>query len=185
MKTKFLSVLFLFTLLFTSCSSDDDAGKPDTGGETEATLVTYSDIELSLIGSGNTNGRVFSTASGKVYKDSEINAENAEIIDIVSATSQAFIAFDSPDKATDPAIVGGRVTKYQSTGVSLTAADFDAMTDDSKLKSLTIVDDNEAISISGYENKIVLFENASGKKGAIKLKSLNANRLVVDIKVIK
>ncbi|GGX25511.1 hypothetical protein [Aquimarina muelleri] len=185
MKTKFLSVLFLFTLLFTSCSGDDDAGKPDTGGETEVTLVTYSDIEFSLTDSSNTNGRVFSTSSGKVYKDSEINAENAEIIDIVSATSQAFIAFDSPHKATDPTIVGARITKYQPTGVSLTAADFDAMTDDSKLKSLIIVDDNETISISDYENKIVLFENASGKKGAIKLKALNANRLLVDIKVIK
>lgn len=185
MNIKFLNVLFSVVLVFTSCSNSDDPGKPNTDDETKATLVTYSDIEFSLTDSGNMNGRVFSTASGKVYKDSEINAENAEIIDIVSATNQSFIAFDSPDKATDPAIVGARATKFMHTGVSVTATDFDAMTDDSKLKSLTIVGDKESVNISGYENKIVLFENASGKKGAIKLKALNTNRLVVDIKVIK
>ena len=65
----------------------------------------------------------------------------------------------------------------------MTVAEFDAMEDDTLLKDLTVSDDNEAQSITYRE--VVLFETAEGKIGAFKINMLNAQRISIDVKVMK
>ncbi|WP_271783324.1 hypothetical protein [Aquimarina algiphila] len=185
MNTKFLSCLFLFSVLFISCSSDDDSGAPDTGSEQEATLITRTDVSFELETSSNTDPKIaYSTSEGKIYKESELNATNIATIDLLSFVNQSFISFDSPDDI-EPIITGAKRTKYQYENVTLTVADFDSMVDDSKLKSLTINEENtESISSTTSKDVIILFEN-EGRKGAMKVKAINSTRLLVDIKVQK
>ena len=186
MKAKFLSSLFLFSVLFISCSSDDDSGAPDDGnnGETQGEISTFTDIPFELIGTSSDPSILFSTSSGTSYKVSEVNTTNVASIDIASFTLQQFIAFESPD-IIEPTLTGATTSKFQHLDVTFTAADFDSATDDTKLKDLTIVGDEDSISSTDATNKIILFENAAGKKGAIKIKAINAQRVLVDIKVQK
>ena len=179
MKIKLLSSVLIMSLLFVSCSSDDDSGEP-TGGETEATIVSSSDVEFSL----DDSNRFYASSTETMYGEGKIDAAAVKVIDLVGDSNQAFIAFSSPSDM-DNYITNGSITKIQHTGVSMTAAEFDAMEDDTTLKTLTVVNDNESISPNGYEGKIVLFQNAEGKIGAIKLRSFNANRVLVAIKVQK
>ncbi|MFL1896657.1 beta-barrel fold lipoprotein [Aquimarina sp. 2-A2] len=179
MKIKLLSSVLIMSLLFVSCSSDDDSGEP-TGGEAEATIVSSGDVEFSF----DDSARFYASSTNKMYSEGEIDADAVKVIDIVGDSDQVLIAFISPS-GESTSVPSGTVTKFQHTNVSMTAAEFDAMEDDTKLKTLTVVDDNESISPNDYEGKIVLFENAAGKKGAIKLKNLNRTRLLVDIKVQK
>ncbi len=184
MKTKFLSGLFLLSVLFISCSKDDDAGTPAVGGEAQETISTFTDVSFDLDGSSSDPSTLFSTSSGKSYKVSEVNSTNVASIDISSFVLQAFIAFQSPDDVS-PAISGATTSKFQHTDVSFTSADFDAAADDTKLKTLSVTDDGESISSTDATGKIIIFENAAGKKGAIKIKAINAQRVLVDIKVMK
>ena len=179
MKTKLLSSFFMFSLLFISCSSDDSDNNDGGMEEVEETLLYYSDISFSF----DNSARFFATSTGEMYGESGLGTTALEEIDIVGDSNQAFIAFISPsdDSATSQ---GGKTTKYQYQNVTLTAAQFDAMTDDSLLKDLTVTDESESLPIDS-QGAIVIFENAAGKKGAIKIGSINATRLLVDIKVQK
>ncbi|OWP75549.1 hypothetical protein [Flavobacterium oreochromis] len=95
------------------------------------------------------------------------------------------IYFTSPDDKDDNFnIPNASKTAFKNYKSGLSSVDFDNMTDDSKLKNLDIIDDGESIGTLTFP-VIVLFKNAAGKKGAIKLKSINADRLLVDIKVQK
>ena len=58
------------------------------------------------------------------------------------------------------------------------------MKDDSKLSELTIADTDESFGNSSIPGT-VLFEISTGKKGVIKTKALNSDRLLVDIKIQK
>ncbi|WP_103865197.1 hypothetical protein [Aquimarina sp. I32.4] len=180
MKIKFLSTVFLFTVLFTSCSKDDDAGTPDTGGETETTILSYANVEFTF----DDSARFFATSTGTMYGAFKIDADAAKIIDLAGDSGTDFIAFISPS-AEGATIPNGTKTKIQHTGVSMTVAQFDEIKDDSVLKKLTVVDDNDSVAISSHKEKIILFENATGKKGAIKMTAINSERLKVDIKVMK
>jgi hypothetical protein len=66
----------------------------------------------------------------------------------------------------------------------ITTAIFDAATNDAFIDDITITasDDNSFGTSHPY---IILFETESGRKGAIKTKAVNADRLLVDIKVQK
>ncbi len=179
MKAKFLSSLFLFSVLFISCSSDDDSPADGNGGEeSQDSISTFTSVDFSF----DNSARFFATSTGKMYSESEINDETAKIIDVVGDSDQAFIAFVSPS-VEGGTIPSGTVTKFQYQDVTLTAEDFEAMTDDSKLKNLTVTNQNESLPTSS--KGIILFENAAGKKGAIKINAINASRLQVDIKVMK
>lgn len=180
-----LPLLALF-LLGVSCSKDDEAKTEDTPKEEDkATIMTYTDVELKLIDSDKDNfGIAFSSVDGKTYKASEINKDNITNIDIVSFVSKAMTAFESPEAADDTKnIEGATKTKIQHIEVKMTEADFDAIKDDSAFKDLTILDDKES-KPSAYKG-VILFENALGKKGALKLKAHNAERVLMDVKVVK
>src|SRR5690606_25340875 len=65
-----------------------------------------------------------------------------------------------------------------------TVDQFDAMTNDSDLKTLTIEGDNDSFTTNSLP-VVVLLENAAGKRGVIKVKSINSDRILTDIKVQK
>ncbi|WP_158973622.1 hypothetical protein [Cellulophaga sp. L1A9] len=181
---KFLALPLLVLFIgFTSCSDSEDNDEPVVEENNE--ILSYAGIELKLDDSDTEDyGIAFSTATGETYAYAEISADNIADIDIVSATNQAFIAFNSPD-ADDvlSEIEGAKSTKIQVSNVAMTVAEFDAMEDDTLLKDLTVSDDNEAQSITYRE--VVLFETAEGKIGAFKINMLNAQRISIDVKVMK
>jgi len=150
-------------------------------------IINYTDIELAQDPASTTIGRFFSTSEGKVYLNSEVNANTGPLIDLAyQGHSSTFIFFESPDKlftntVTVPGATNTKVKNFQS-GFSVT--DFDAMTDDRLLQNLTIVHDDNAIGSLNFP-LTVTFENSKGKKGVIKLKSINSEKLTVDIKVQK
>lgn len=190
---KYLLSLFIVSVISFSCSKKEEPTKKqeepikkeEEEKEKKETISSYKNVELKLVSSDTKNyGVAFSSKTGKTYKVSEINKTNIANIDIVSFVSQPMTAFISPDDADDiKSIEGATKTKIQHTNIKMTVEQFDAIKDDSALKNLTIVDDKE--SQPGAYKGVFLFENADGKKGAIKTKEFNSQRVVIDIKVIK
>lgn len=178
-------ICFVTVVLMSSISCSSDDGTTNMKEEEKETIIGYTDVEFAL--EGNTEGgRWFASVSGKVYKEAELTQVTGATVDLVSVSNSAFIAFSSPDDSNNSITVPGATrTKTQHENVTMTATAFDAIKDDSALKNITITHDTESIGISGFEGKIILFENAKGKKGAIRLKAINAKRLLVDIKVMK
>lgn len=181
---KYLLALFVVSIISFSCSSDDKE-PVEKQEEVKETISSYNDIELKLVDSDSKDyGIAFSSKTGKTYKISEINETNVADIDVVSFVLQTMTAFNSPTEADNiKDIKGVTATKIQHTNVKMTVEQFDAIKDDSSLKNLTIVNDKE--SQPGIYKGIFLFENAAGKKGAIKTKIFNAQRVVIDVKVMK
>jgi len=182
---KKLLVLPLLVLFvgFTSCSDDENQNEviPETAGE----ILSFEDVELKLVDSDSDEyGIGFSVTTGKTYKRSEVSAETVAEIDLASFANQAFIAFNSPDQDTVfKEIEGAKATIIQMTNVEMTAEEFDTIKDDTSLKDLSVVNDNESQPID-YRG-VVLFKTAEGKIGAIKINLLNVDRVSIDLKVIK
>lgn len=188
---KLLIVALSLSILFIACSKDDDKNSENnnnnnTEQQKKETLVTYNDVNFSLKANSSEYGRMFSTATGKMYKDSEVNQETGSKIDLVFVSSNGtFNYFESPGLYTGFTIPNATSTKVQTITTGLiTVAEFDAMTDSTKLAGLTIEYDDESF---GKDNLpiLILFENAAGKKGAIKVKSITDKVLIADIKVQK
>jgi len=175
-----LSLVAVF-VAFTSCSDDSEDPIVEVNGE----ISTFENVELKLVDSDTeAYGVAFSTTTGLTYKRDEVTEDNVGDIDLASFTNQAFIAFNSPDQdAVIKEVEGAKSTKIQMTNVEMTAEEFDAMEDDILLKDQTVTDDNESQPID-YKG-VVLFETAEGKIGALKINLLNAERISVDVKVIK
>lgn len=178
MKLKFLTSLFAFALLFTSCSTDSIVDKIKEEIETLESINSYTDVSFSL---KDDSERFFAASTGDLYKESNITATNVSLIDLVGVSNTAFIAFASPSRVST--LANGKVTKIQHTNVSLDVASFDDL-NVATLSILNVNDDEDSLPIDS-KDKIILFENAEGKKGAIKIKAINADRLLVDIKVMK
>lgn len=151
-------------------------------------VVVYQDVAFARAAGNATYGRFFSTETGLIYKDSEVNATTGPKIDLAFAQlGDPVNYFTSPDDSEEdfniPDAQTTTVINY-TTPFGVTAAAFDAATSDAFIKDLAITasDDN---SFSTSHPYIILFKTESGKKGAIKTKAVNADRLLVDIKVQK
>lgn len=150
-------------------------------------IITYTDIEFAQNNDDVNYGRFFSTSEGKMYKQSEINSTNGSLIDLVYKGGQSsFIFFETPDDLFDDTfeIPNATTTKVKNYDSGFEVSVFDSMTDDENIKDLEIINDHSSIGSLDFP-LIVLFENAAGKKGAIKLKAINSDRLLVDIKIQK
>lgn len=163
-------------------------------------LITFTDIKLG-INTNKTVGCYFSSFLGEVLKPNEVTAENGRLIDFVyfgQSTSFAYNVFLSPDEAQtavfDPipnATKSYFINKQENKGqVFFSVADFDALFSGATLSSLSITSNsNKAPFNKEMTNRIVLFETANGRKGAIKIKEYVSNGaesyLVVDIKMQK
>ncbi len=132
-------------------------------------------------------GRFFSTQTGKIYKQADVNETIGPKIDLVYHGSESnFIFFENPaDLFTDTFVIpGATTTKVMNYESGFLVSDFDTMTDDALLTDLTITHQNKTTGTLNVPF-IVLFQNAAGQKGAIKLIALNTDKLMVDIKVQK
>jgi hypothetical protein len=186
MKTtaKFAGILLSALAIFSACAEKDNEPQKE---EVQETLVTYTDIAFSRYAGNHVVGSFFSTSEGKSYTGDKVTAGNGAKIDLAFGSELGMSYFLSPDdKEIEPAIPGATATQYvQHVPESqFTVAQFDAMTTDEPLRALTITDDRESFGTSGYPI-VILFQNAAGKKGVIKVKEINSERLLVDIKVQK
>jgi hypothetical protein len=93
-------------------------------------------------------------------------------------------ATDRDVKLTIPGATGSLFVNYVTAEV-MTIAEFDAMIDSDKLAAITIDQDDKNSFGAGDIPILVLFKNAAGKKGVIKVTAINAERILADIKVQK
>jgi PKD repeat protein len=159
--------------------------KPNSG------IRRFNNVQLGINTAQNSIGCFFSTRLRQVFKQGEVNAVNGSKIDIVFfglSSSFNYNKFISPDSAaayTLPAIPGATATRYINTqeqcgcGTSFTAADFNAIQFGSELNALAIPNTPQGgIPFSNaLTPRIVLFQNAAGKKGAINIKQFVQNGL--------
>lgn len=151
-------------------------------------ILFYEDIEFATIPGSLEYGRFFSCSTGEILKDNEVNNENGSIIDI--AYNQFYQKsttgyFSSPNNLFDEFVIPGadstQFINYVTNEFSV--AQFDQMENDSVLNNLEIVEDDNAVYMD--EEIVILFKTSDNRKGVIKTKALNLDRLLVDIKVQK
>ncbi|QCK16592.1 PKD domain-containing protein [Mangrovivirga cuniculi] len=147
-------------------------------------ISTYTDLEFATAPEDPTYGRYFSFNTEQMYLESEITEENGSDIHIAfTSYENVMYFFESPD-AEKYAIPGAPVTEFENTNEDITVEQFDNMTDDELIDPLTITETNDSFGNSGIPGT-VLFKLSDGRKGVIRTKAVNADRLLVDIKVQK
>lgn len=173
------------TLVAINGSQEEEVTKTVTVAGNTA-ITTFENVEFALNAGDDTYGRLFSLETGEIYKDSEITADNGSKINLAfSSMANTMYYFESPAKEAYnvPGATVTKVTNYES-NPSITVEEFDAMADDSKLSGLTIENTDDSFGNSSIPGT-VLFETSTGRKGVIKTKMVNSDRLLVDIKVQK
>ena len=168
-----------------------------------ANLRLHRDIKLGIQAAHPTIGSFYSTKLRTIFKRGNNIDTAGKWIDIVffglhnSFTNNKFI---SPDSAVGYAlgtIPMATKTKFINSqeicgcGVSFTATDFDNMISDMPLRGLTINPTANGWKpfVKRTVPRIVLFQTADGRKGAIKIKDFvadgNNSYIIVDIKIQK
>ena len=190
---KIALLLFISFTLFISCSSDDskkiDTAATDT--TTSSSLKTFKDVTFSLDRSEGFDAALyFSTELGKSYKTKQIDDNILPKIDVAFySSSYKLNYFTSPNNA-DYGIKGASLTLFLNAQKNLLTIDqFNKIEKGSEFDAIKIeTDDYDSFPDSQMPN-VILFKNASGKKGAIYIKSVHRvgydPRIVVDIKVQK
>lgn len=149
-------------------------------------IVTYTDIEFGLNAGDATYGRLFSFETGQIYKDSEVDESNGSLIHLAFGSMvNTMYYFESPtvEDYNVPNATETKVVNHETTP-SISVTDFDSMTDDSQLSGLEITATNDSFGNSSIPGT-VLFEISTGRKGVIKTKAVNSDRILVDIKIEK
>jgi PKD repeat protein len=171
---------------------------PDTN------LRILTNIKLGINSAHNNNniGAMFSTVTREVYKANEINDQNSSLIDIVFQglnSNFTYNKFISPDQANNYGFLA--LQNAQSTifvnsqnlcncGLNFTESQFDAMVNDTPIKSLNISYTAAGAQEFGFTYpRIILFKTQDGRKGAIKIRDMVKNGtssyILCDIKVQK
>ena len=185
MKKLFFLGILTSVLLFSCSKEKEDTIKAIV--DEKNNIVTYNDVVFGLSTEDEKYGRFFSFESGKIYKASEIDETNGSTIHLAFGNfSKAMFFFESPTAKgyNIPNATETKIINYEKEP-SISVDDFDSMTDDRKLAALTI--EGKGDDSFGYSSipGTVLFEISTGQKGVIKTKSLNSDRLLVDIKIQK
>lgn len=170
---------------------------------TNSNLYRFTDIHLGINTAQSAIGCYFSSKLGKVLKSSEVTDANGGNIDIVYFgfdSGFSYNKFVSPDGVQNftfayiPNAITTSIVNRQEVcgcGSAMTAAQFDAMTDDALLQSITVT--QTAAGLTEFDNtalpRVVLFRTQDGRKGAIKVKQCvqagQQSYIVCDIKVMK
>jgi len=120
-----------------------------------------------------------------MYPDHKVDTDNGFLINLAFVSiDNSMYYFESPDaeEFEIPGATHTLVVNYNNTELCIPG--FDSLTDDRLLKNFYVYDDNNSFGNAEIPH-IILFQNKFGKKGAIKTISVNADRLLVDIKVQK
>lgn len=166
-------------------------------------LRSFSDVHLGINTAHATIGSFFSTQLRKVIKKADVTAANGPAIDIAyfglseSFSYNLFISPDATQSFTFGATPGATHTHLVnlqeacSCSSTLTPAAFDAITNGSALDPISYTETAAANHPFNNSNlpRVILFQNANGKKGAIKVKQMvqagQQSYIVCDIKVQK
>lgn len=163
-------------------------------------LLLFSDVKLGINTAQNI-GCFFSSFLGKTLRADEVTAENGNRIDFVYfGQNESFLynVFLSPDQAQtavfDPIPMASAsifINKQENTGRELLSAeDFDRLQSGAGLTSIPIESDkNQAPFNSVLIPRVVLFQTADGRKGAVKIKRYvkdsTQSYILTDIKIQK
>ncbi|OOG77328.1 hypothetical protein [Flavobacterium sp. A45] len=191
MKLTYKIALFVFisSILFNSCSSDDSE-KTDSAADT-STLKTFTDVTFSLDQSeGYDAGLYFSTELGKSFKTSKIDAATLPKIDIAFYSSSYTLNYFMSPNNSDYGIKNAPLTLFINAQKDiLTIEQFKKIVKSSDFYAIKIDTDDDDSFPDDKTPNVVLFKNAAGKKGAIYIKSVHRvgydPRIVVDIKIQK
>jgi hypothetical protein len=146
-------------------------------------LYKMADVKFGVRSAVNIVGSFYSLRNREIVTQNNVTDSNGKDINLVfSGINYTFANcyFASPDSASrigfnaiPNATKTYLVNTIETSGLSFTDGDFDAMIDDSLLKPLDIK--SASNTTSKFTDKqiprIVLFETADGRKGAIKIKS--------------
>lgn len=168
-------------------------------------LRVFKDVKFGINTSHNNDilGSMFSTKTGNIYTRSEVNETIGGEIDIVffglnsTFTFNKFVSPDQTGTTTFNVIPNASHTKFINSqelcecSASLSDVEFNQMNNDNLLQALTIEETQGGLLQFNNETvpRIVLFEDAGGRKGAIKIKEFIEDGpnsyIVTDIKVQK
>jgi hypothetical protein len=167
----------------------------------DANLLSFSNIQLGISSASSTIGSFFSSELGTVLKQNEVNAANGSKIDFAFFglnSSFMYNQFVSPDQVQNngflaiPNAIHTKVINSQElVGTQLSSSGFDAINAGNDFNSITFTETNAGKSPfnNSVVPRVILFQTADGRKGAVKVKSFVANGLssyiLVDIKVQK
>jgi PKD repeat protein len=203
------------TVVFTSAGTHEvilEAFNDKTSQIFKSTITVLPDTNLRIltnvklgINSAHNNsniGAMFSTVTRQVYKAHEINDQNSSLIDIVFQGLNGNLTYNkfiSPDQANNYGFLA--LKNAQSTifinsqslcncGLIFTESQFDAVVNDTPIKSLDISYNAAGEQQFGFTYpRIILFKTQEGRKGAIKIKDMVKNGtssyILCDIKVQK
>lgn len=169
--------------------------KPNTN------LYIQENVKLGVTAAHASIGSFYAPMLRDVLTQDEVGDDNGQLIDLVffginsSFAYCRFISPDSADKFSFPPIPRASHTYFvntlETTSISFTSSDFDAMTNDSALATIDIKANDTGISFfnSNQPARIVLFQTQDGRKGAIKIKAFVAaglqSYILADVKVQK
>ncbi len=164
-------------------------------------LYVLENVKLGISTAHATMGCFLAPALRKVLTRSEVTTDNGGLVDLVFFGINAgfsYCRFLSPDSASRygfSAIPSATrttiINTLEKSPLAFTATDFDAMLDDGPLRGLAIKanDSGTAFFDNRQAPRVVLFETADGRKGAIKIKAFVADGaqsyILTDIKVQK
>lgn len=198
------TVILVAMAFFGSCTKDAALeGNNNNPGDTTGTggggtggggkpigvdsVVTFTNVKFGIAPGDVDFGRVFSSSTGLVYLDDAIPDSVGKHIHLALHYQASFaMAFSSADPnnfdITIPGVTKTTVRNYVDSSFNVNS--FDTLTHASTLNKLTIsADDNETIDAADLP-VAVFFKTSTGKRGIIKVKSLDTRSLTVDVKVM-
>ncbi|HBV15325.1 PKD domain-containing protein [Chryseobacterium carnipullorum] len=164
-------------------------------------LLSFSDIKLGINTAHSNVGCFFSSNLGTVLKQGDVNATNGSKIDFAFFglnSSFMYNQFVSPDEvqntgfmAIPNAIHSKIINSQEQVGTQLSPSGFDTLDSGNDFSTITVTETNAGKSPfnNSVVPRVILFQTADGRKGAVKVKSFVENGLssyiLVDIKVQK
>lgn len=164
-------------------------------------LLTFNDLKLGINTAQKSIGCFFSSTLGKVFKTNEINNSNGSFIDFAyfglnsEFNHNQILSPDNVQSTVFTPIINATHTKIinrQEIGTEqLSASQFDLITKGRDFSSISVTETSQVKGPFNNEkqNRIILFETADKRKGAIKIKSYNSDGknsyIIIDVKVQK
>ncbi|MGN7820746.1 hypothetical protein HGH92_22575 [Chitinophaga varians] len=191
MKKLILGAVIL-TAMLTACSkkdknsNDDNAPKPEQPAVTpKDSLTIYKDLEFDISGTSTTVGIAFSTKDGKMYYRGNLPKDGKNIDLVFAGVDPGRLFFSSPTATASHSLTFDNATLTEIMNApSVQVFDplkFDTLSHGSALNNLPVKEDDNFFSTT-YDG-VVLFKNAAGKIGVIKVSRSEGQRLKVTIKV--
>jgi hypothetical protein len=194
---KLLLPVAALVLAFAACSKEGATDPGKTGGSgTDSTstpgvnkdsVVTFTDVAFALQPGNSTYGRVFASQYGKVFTDKAIADTMGKHIDVVFNYLGAVAYFGSANEEGFDLTVPGATTtifkNYVTLNDQITVNNFDTLVHASTINKLTFVDDGNSFDPTALP-VLIYFQNSWNKKGLIKVKSVSADHITADVKVM-